>query len=103
MMKIKKSALMVTLDNYCCTWVTLTCKRVFYAHLNTALWFVFLWVKIQHQMEVLNPIYMTPNMTALTKMKKRSCFMKGDCVDRMLPFAKQYISKWGSKYDSKNN
>ena len=25
-------------------------------------------VKIQHQMEVLNPIYMAPNMTALTKM-----------------------------------
>ena len=25
-------------------------------------------VKIQHQMEVLNSIYMAPNMTALTKM-----------------------------------
>ena len=24
-----------------------------------------MWVEIQHQMEVLNPIYMTPNMTAL--------------------------------------
>ena len=54
-------------------------------------------------MEVLNPIYMIPNMTALTKMTKRSCFMKGDCVDRMLLSAKRYISKWGSKYDSKNN
>ena len=27
-----------------------------------------MWVKIQHQMEVLNPIYMAPNMTALTKI-----------------------------------
>ena len=26
---------------------------------------------IQHQMEVLNSIYMAPNMTALTKMTKR--------------------------------
>ena len=25
-------------------------------------------VKIQHQMEVLNPIYMAPNMTVLTKI-----------------------------------
>ena len=27
-----------------------------------------MWVKIQHQMEVLNPIYIAPNMTVLTKM-----------------------------------
>ena len=26
-------------------------------------------VQIQHHMEVLNPFYMTPNMTALTKKK----------------------------------
>ena len=26
-------------------------------------------VKIQHQMEDLNPIYMAPNMSVLTKMK----------------------------------
>ena len=25
-------------------------------------------VKIQHQMEVLNPVYMAPNMTVLTNM-----------------------------------
>ena len=30
-----------------------------------------MWVKTQHQMEVLNPIYLTPNMIALTKMTKR--------------------------------
>ena len=30
-----------------------------------------MWVKTQHQMEVLNPVYLTPNMIALTKMTKR--------------------------------
>ena len=29
------------------------------------------WFKIQHQMEVLNPIHIAPNMTALAKMTKR--------------------------------
>ena len=45
-------------------------------------------------MEVLNPIYMVPNMTALTKMTKRQkfsifllhCLLKRDGVDRMFPF-----------------
>ena len=49
---------------------------------------------MQHQMEVLNPIYMVPNMTALTKMTKRQkfsifllhCLLKRDGVDRMFPF-----------------
>ena len=27
-----------------------------------------MWVRIQHQMEVLNPIYMASNMTALSKI-----------------------------------
>ena len=31
-------------------------------------------VKIQHQMDVLSPIYMAPNMTALTKLRKRQKF-----------------------------
>ena len=29
---------------------------------------------MQHQMEVLNPIYMAPDMTVLTKMVKRQTF-----------------------------
>ena len=71
-----------------------------------------MWVKIQHQMEVLVPIYMAPNMTALTKMTKRQnfwifilhCLMKRrDGVDRMFPFAKRDISEWGSRYEPKNN
>ena len=70
-----------------------------------------MWVNIQHQIEVLNPIFMTPNMTALTKMTKRQifwifilhCLMKLDGVDRMFPFAKRDISEWSSKYEPKNN
>ena len=62
-----------------------------------------MWVKIQHQLEVLNPINMATNMAALTKMTKRQkfwifiqhCLMKSDCVDRMFPFAKRDISEWG--------
>ena len=73
--------------------------------------FCLLWVKMQYQMEALNPIYMAPNMTVLTKMTKRQkfwifilhCLMKGDSVDRMFPFAKWDICEWGSKYDPKNN
>ena len=45
-------------------------------------------VKIQHQMEVLNPIYMAPNMTVLTKTFILHCVMKRDGVNRMFPFAK---------------
>ena len=70
-----------------------------------------MWVKIQHQIEVLNPIYLTPDMTALTKMTKRQklwifilhSLMKRDGVDRMFPFAKRDISEWGSRYEPKNN
>ena len=68
-----------------------------------------MWVKIQHQMEVLNPIYMAPNMTALTKMTKRQkfwifilhCLMKRDGVDRMFPLIKWDISEWDSGYEPK--
>ena len=74
-----------------------------------------MWVKIQRQMDkvikVLNPINMAPNMTALTKMTKRQkfwifilhCLMKNDGVDRMFPFPESGISKWGSRYEPKNN
>ena len=70
-----------------------------------------MWVKIQHQMEVFNPINMAPNMTALTKMTKRQtfwifilhCLMKRDGDDRMFSFAKRIISEWGSRYAPKNN
>ena len=65
-------------------------------------------------MDVLNPVYMAPNMTALTKMTKRPnfwifilhCLMKHDCVDRMFPFAIRDLSEWylvSSKYEPKNN
>ena len=62
-------------------------------------------------MEVLNAIYMTPNMTALTKITKKQkfwtftlhCLMKRDGVDTMLPFAKRDISEWGPRYEPKNN
>ena len=70
-----------------------------------------MWVKIQHQMEVLNPIYMAPNMTALTKMTKRQkfwifilhCLIKRDSVNRMFPFAKRDITECSSRYEPKNN
>ena len=62
-------------------------------------------------MQVLNPIYLTPNMTALTKMTKRQKIwififhglMKHDGVDRIFPFAKRDISEWGSRSEPKNN
>ena len=65
--------------------------------------FVFLWVEIQHQMEVLNPVYMAPN-----KDDKKTkvwifilhCLMKRDGVDKMFPFEKQ-DSEWGSTYEQK--
>ena len=90
-----------------------------------------MWVKIQHQMEVLNPIFLTPNMTAIKKTTKSPKFiiyiyiyiyiciyiyiyiyiyifilhnlMKSDGFDRMFPFAKGGISEWGSRYVPKNN
>ena len=64
-------------------------------------------VKIQHQMEVLSPIYMAPNMTALTKMTILNIhfalfgLMKRDIVNRTLPFVKQNLSEWGSRYEAK--
>ena len=70
-----------------------------------------MWVKIQHQMEVLNPIRMAPNMTALTKTTKRKkfwifilhCLMKRDGVVRIFPFAKWGVNEWNSRYEAKNN
>ena len=57
----------------------------------------------------LEPIYMAPNMTVLTKMAKRQkfwifilhCLMKRDGVDRMFPFIKRDISEWDSGYEPK--
>ena len=62
-------------------------------------------------MEALNSIYLTPNMTALTRMTKRlklwifilHSLMKRDGVDRMFPFAKRDINKWGLRYEPKSN
>ena len=62
-------------------------------------------------MEVLNPIYMVPNMIALTKMTKGRKFwifilyylMKRGGFDRIFPFVKRDISEWGSRYEPKNN
>ena len=70
-----------------------------------------MWVQIQHQMEVLNPINMAPNITALTKMTKRQkfwifilyCLMTSDGVDRMFLFSKRDISEWVSRYEPKIN
>ena len=49
-------------------------------------------------MEVLNPIYMAPNMTVLTKMiildTHFACLLKHDGVNGMFPFVKRDISKW---------
>ena len=60
-------------------------------------------------MEVLKPIYMAPNMTALTKMTILNihfalfCLMKRGGVNRMFPLAKRDISEWDSIYEPKNN
>ena len=67
-----------------------------------------MWVKIQHQMEVLNPIYLTPNMTALTKMIKRLKLWifisyRNEYVDRMFPFSKRDINESGLRYEPKSN
>ena len=53
-------------------------------------------------MEVLNPIYMAPNMTVLTKfwIFILHCLMKRDGVNRMFPFAKRDINR-GSRYEPK--
>ena len=58
-------------------------------------------------MEVLNPVYMAPSMTALTKITILNIHFalsnERDSVNRMFPFAKRDISEWGSKYEPKNN
>ena len=64
---------------------------------------------MQHQMEVLNPIYMAPNLTELTKITKRQkfwifishCLMKRNGVDRMFLFKKRDISEWDSGNEPK--
>ena len=64
-------------------------------------------VNIQHQMEVMNPIYMAPNKTVLTKMTILNirfalfCPMKRDGDSRMFPFPKGDTSEWGSRYEQK--
>ena len=66
-----------------------------------------MWVKIQHQMEVMNPIYMAPHMTTLTKMTILNihftlfCPMKGDGGNRKFTFGKRAISEWGSSWGKK--
>ena len=60
-------------------------------------------------MEVLNQIYMAPNMTLLTKITILNihfalfCLMKRDGVNRMFLLAKRGISEWDSRYKPKNN
>ena len=60
-------------------------------------------------MNVLNPIYIAPNMTALTRMTILNiyfalfCLIKRDSVNRRFPFAKRDISEWASRYEPKNN
>ena len=62
-------------------------------------------VKIQHQMEVLNPVDMTRNMTALMKWQYcifiLHCVMKHDGVAGKFSFPKQDNSEWGSRNDPK--
>ena len=58
-------------------------------------------------MEVLNPIYMAPNMTAPKKLTILNIhfalfgLMKRDTVNRTFPFGKQDIRKWRSRYEPK--
>ena len=57
---------------------------------------------MQHQMELLKPTYIAPNMTALTEMtilNILSYLVKLDGVDRMFAIAKQDISKQSSRYE----
>ena len=67
-----------------------------------------MWVKIQHQMKVLDQIYMAPNMTALTKIAILNihfalvCLIKRDGVNSMFPLAKRDITKWDSRHEPKN-
>ena len=59
-------------------------------------------------MEVLNQIYMAPNVTALTKITILNihfalfCLLKRDGVNRMFSLAKRDISEWDSRYEPKN-
>ena len=64
---------------------------------------------MQHQMEILNPIYMALNITVLLKMTILNihfalfCLMKRYGVNRMFPLAKRDISEWDLRYEPKNN
>ena len=58
-------------------------------------------------MEVLNPIYVAANMTALAKMTILNIHFtltsKLDGLDRMFPFGERDISEWVSRYEPKHN
>ena len=63
--------------------------------------------KIQHQMEVLNPVYVVPNMTVLSKITILNihlpCLMKRDGVGGMFPFVNRDISELCLRYEPKND
>ena len=60
-------------------------------------------------MEILNPIYMAPNITVLLKMTILNihfalfCLMRHCGVNRMFPLPKRDISEWDLRYEPKNN
>ena len=60
-------------------------------------------------MEILNPIYMAPNITVLLKMTILNihfalfCLMRHYGVNRMFPLPKRDISEWDLRYEPKNN
>ena len=59
---------------------------------------------MQDQMNVLNPIYVAPNMTALIRMTILNIYFALFCLikrDRRFPFAKRDISEWASRYEQK--
>ena len=64
-------------------------------------------LKIQHQMEVLNPVYVVPNMTVLSKITILNihlpCLMKRDGVGGMFPFVNRDISELCLRYEPKND
>ena len=61
---------------------------------------------MQHQMGVLNPIYVAPNMTVLAKMTilniRFALSNEHDSVHRIFPVAKRDINR-GTRYEPKNN
>ena len=64
---------------------------------------------MQHQMEILNPIYMALTITVLLKMTILNIhfalfyLMKRYGVNRMFSLVKRDISEWDSRYEPKNN